>query len=154
MATPALPTLEQVNQMMRMTIPLVESCDISVVELERGYAKTTAPFEGNGNHFGTMYAGVLFTVAEVIGGVMAAATFDVSRFFPLVKSVEIDFKRPARGDVFAEARLDEATITAATAQAEAEGRGKYELHATVTDAEGTVLATTVGQYQIRPHAQS
>ena len=32
-----------------------------------------------------MYAGVLFTVAEVIGGVMAAVTFDMSRFLPLVK---------------------------------------------------------------------
>ena len=147
------PTLEQVNAMMRMSIPLVESCDIRVLELGRGHARTTAPFEGNGNHFGTMYAGVLFTVAEVLGGVMAATTFDVTKFFPLVKSVEIDFKRPARGDVFAEARLDDATIEAATAAAEADGRGPYELHATVTDAEGTVLATTVGQYQIRPHAR-
>lgn len=147
------PTLEQVNQLMRATIPLVDSCRIEAVALERGYTRTTAPFEGNGNHFGVMYAGVLFTVAEVIGGVMAAATFDVTRFFPLVKSVEIDFKRPARSDVFAEARLDEDTIAAATAAAEAEGRGRYELRATVTDAEGTVVATTVGQYQIRPHAQ-
>ena len=153
MATPQLPTLEQVNQMMRMTIPLVESCDIEVIELERGYARTRAPFEGNGNHFGVMYAGVLFTVAEVLGGVMAATTFDVTRFFPLVKTLEIDFKRPARSDVTAEARLDKATIAAASAAAEADGKGPYELRATVTDAEGTVVATTVGQYQIRPHAR-
>jgi acyl-coenzyme A thioesterase PaaI-like protein len=146
-----LPTIEQVNEMMRVAIPLVDSCRIEVVELERGYAKTVAPFEGNGNHFGTMYAGVLFTVAEVLGGVMAAVTFDVARFFPLVKSVEIDFKRPATSDVIAEARLDDATIAAATAAADADGRGPYELHATVTDAQGTVVANTVGQYQIRPH---
>ena len=74
---------------------------IQVVELERGYVETTAPFEGNGNHLGTMYAGVLFTVAEVIGGVMAAVTFDMTKVVPLVKSMEIDFKRPARSDVVA-----------------------------------------------------
>lgn len=153
MTTPETPSLEQVNQMMRMAIPLVDSCNISVVELERGYARTTAPFAGNGNHFGTMYAGVLFTVAEVIGGVMAAVTFDVTRFFPLVKSLEIDFKRPARSDVFAEARLDEETIAAASAAADADGRGPYQLRASVTDADGTLVATTVGQYQIRPHAR-
>lgn len=137
--------------MMRAAIPLVDSCNIEVVELERGYARTTAPYEGNGNHFGTMYAGVLFTVAEVLGGVMAAVTFDVTRFYPLVKGLEIDFKRPAQSDVFAEARLDEETIASASAAADADGRGPYELHATVTDAQGTVVATTVGQYQIRPH---
>lgn len=146
-----LPTLEQVNQVMRMSIPLVESTRIEVVELARGYARTTAPFEGNGNHLGTMYAGVLFTVAEVIGGVMAAVTFDMTKVLPLVKSMEIDFKRPARSDVFAEARLDDATIAAATAAAEADGKGPYELRATITDTEGTVVATTVAQYQVRPH---
>ncbi len=148
----ALPTLEQVNQLMRTSIPLMESCDISLVALEPGYASTTAPFEGNGNHLGTMYAGVLFSVAEVIGGVMAAVTFDMAKYRPVVKSVNIDFKRPARTDVIAEARLDATTIAAATAAADETGRGKYELHATITDAEGTVVATTVGQYQIRPVA--
>ena len=145
-----LPTLEQVNSMMRASIPLMESCDISLVALEPGYASTRAPFEGNGNHLGTMYAGVLFSVAEVIGGVMAAVTFDMAAYRPVVKSLNIDFKAPARSDVTAEARLDQDTIARATAEADESGRGKYELHATVTDADGTVVATTVGQYQIRP----
>ena len=147
----ALPTLEQVNQVMRTSIPLVESTRIEILELGRGHAKTTAPFDGNGNHLGTMYAGVLFTVAEVIGGVMAAITFDMAKFAPVVKSMEIDFKRPARSDVVAEARLDEETIAAATAAAEQDGKGPYELRATITDSEGTVVATTVAQYQVRPH---
>lgn len=149
----ALPTVEQVNQVMRTSIPLVDSTRIEVVELEPGYAKTRAPFEGNGNHLGTMYAGVLFTVAEVIGGVMAAVTFDMTKVLPVVKSMEIDFKRPARSDVTAEARLDQATIERATEAAERDGKGPYELRATVTDAEGTVVATTVAQYQVRPHAR-
>ena len=146
-----LPTVDQVNAVMRASIPLMESCNIELVELERGYAKTTAPFAGNGNHLGTMYAGVVFSVAEVLGGVMAAVTFDMARFLPLVKSVNVEFKAPARGDVIAEARLDEETIAAATAAADADGRGPYELHATVTDTEGKLIATTVGQYQLRPH---
>jgi thioesterase domain-containing protein len=146
-----LPSLEQVNGIMRMSIPLVEATRIEVVELRPGYARATAPFEGNGNHLGTMYAGVLFTVAELLGGAIAAVTFDITRYAPVVRNVDIAFRRPARTDVFAETSLDEATIAAATEQADAEGKGAYELHATVTDLEGTVVATTVGQYQIRPH---
>lgn len=149
----ALPTLEQVNQVMRTSIPLVESTRIEVLELAPGYARTRAPFEGNGNHLGTMYAGVLFTVAEVIGGVMAAVTFDMTKVLPVVKSMGIDFRRPARSDVTAEARLDQATIDAAAEAAERDGKGPYELRATVTDAEGTVVAVTVAQYQVRPHAR-
>lgn len=151
MASPELPTVEQVNTLMRASIPLTESCNIELVALEPGYARTRCPFEGNGNHIGTMYAGVLFSVAEVLGGVMAAVTFDITKYAPLVKSMNIDFKKPARSEVFAEARLDDETVAAATAAADADGRGPYELHATVTDAEGVVIATTVGQYQLRPH---
>jgi thioesterase domain-containing protein len=146
-----LPSLEQVNGIMRMSIPLVEATRIEVVELRPGYARATAPFERNGNHLGSMYAGVLFTVAELLGGAIAAVSFDITRYAPVVKSVEIDFTRPARTDVFAETSLDAATIAAATEEADADGRGRYELLATVTDTEGVVVATTVGQYQIRPH---
>src|SRR4051812_19869666 len=109
-----LPSLEQVNGIMRMSIPLVGTTRIEVVELRPGYAKAIAPFEGNGNHLGTMYAGVLFTVAELLGGALAAVSFDITRYAPVVKRVEIDFKRPARTDVFAEASLDQPTIAAAT----------------------------------------
>ncbi len=151
MASSELPTVEQVNAVMRASIPLMESCNIELVALEPGYARTRCPMEGNGNHLGTMYAGVLFSVAEVLGGVMAAVTFDMAKYLPLVKSMNIDFKAPARAEVFAEARLDADTIAAATAAADADGRGPYELHATVSDAEGKVIATTVGQYQLRPH---
>jgi acyl-coenzyme A thioesterase PaaI-like protein len=147
----ALPTIDQVNDVMRMSIPLVESTRIEIVALEPGYAKTMAPFEGNGNHLGTMYAGVLFTVAEVIGGVMAAVTFDMSRYLPVVKSMEIDFKRPARVDVFAEARLEQDVIDGAIAAADEHGKAPYELRATVSTADGEVVATTVAQYQIRKH---
>ena len=146
-----LPTVEQVNAVMKMSIPLVESTRIEIVALEPGYAKTTAPFEGNGNHLGTMYAGVLFTVAEVIGGVMAAVTFDMSKYLPVVRAMEIDFKRPARTDVFAEARLDRETIEGATGLADENGKAHYELRATVTDSGGELVATTLAQYQVRRH---
>jgi len=107
------------------------------------------PIEGNGNHFGVMYAGVLFTVAEVLGGAIGVASFDNSKYFPLVKDVQIRFRRPAKTVVRSVATLDEATIAATAKEAEANGKADFELDAELTDAEGTVVATTHGLYQLR-----
>jgi acyl-coenzyme A thioesterase PaaI-like protein len=41
---------------------------ITVLEARRGYAAASVPLEGNGNHFGVVYAGVQFTVAELLAG--------------------------------------------------------------------------------------
>ena len=38
-----------------------------------------------------MYAGVIFTVAEVLGGALHFATFDASTHYPLVRKMTIDF---------------------------------------------------------------
>jgi Domain of unknown function (DUF4442) len=53
---------------------------------------------------------VLFTVAEVLGGIIALSTFDSAKYFPLVKNVDIQFVGMARSDVRAAATLDDETI--------------------------------------------
>ena len=108
-------------------------------------------FEGNGNHFGTVYAGVIFTLAEVLGGGLHLATFDVTTHYPLVRSVRIDFLAPGRTELTATASLDPATIDRVRAEAATGSKSSFELTATVTGDDETVVARTVGDYQIRPH---
>ena len=36
------------------------------------------PFKPNRNHLGTMYAGALFTLAEIPGGAVLISAFDMS----------------------------------------------------------------------------
>ena len=69
---------------------------IKAVEARRGIAAATVPMEGNGNHFGVVYAGVEFTVAEILGGIIAIASFDAAKYYPLVKKVDIEFTGMAR----------------------------------------------------------
>ena len=59
------------NGAMEFTIPPAHKMGIKAVEARRGYAAASVPLEGNGNHFGVMYAGVQFTVAEILGGIIA-----------------------------------------------------------------------------------
>lgn len=151
MSTNDTQLVEMMNGALEHTIPVAHAMGIQVVEAGRGYAAATAPFEGNGNHFGVVYAGVEFTVAEILGGVIAMSTFDTAKYFPLVKNLEIAFVGMARSQLRAEARLDEASIARVEAEAAERGKADFTLEAVVTDADGQTVATTRGLYQLRAH---
>ena len=68
--------IELMNGALGSTIPTAQQMGVRVVDARRGYAAATVPLEGNGNHFGVIYAGVQFTVAEILGGIIALSTFD------------------------------------------------------------------------------
>jgi acyl-coenzyme A thioesterase PaaI-like protein len=148
-ASDADKVVETMNGAMESTIPIAHTMGVRIVEARRGYAAATVPAEGNANHFGVVYAGVQFTAAEILGGVIALSTFDRTKYFPLVKNVDIKFVGMARSELRAEASLDNETI--ARVEAEAAGRGKadFMLEAVVTDADGGTVATTRGLYQLR-----
>jgi acyl-coenzyme A thioesterase PaaI-like protein len=141
------------NDALASAIPIAGKMGVQVVEARPGFAATTVPAEGNGNHFGVVYAGVLFTVAEVLGGIIALSTFDSAKYFPLVKNVDIAFVGMARSDLRAEASLDDHTIARVEAEAAERGKADFELEAVVTDADGQTVATTRGLYQLRAHGR-
>ncbi|OLR89642.1 PaaI family thioesterase [Actinokineospora bangkokensis] len=142
---------EAFNEGLAQLIPVAHRMGVAAVELRPGLAVCRVPLEGNGNHLGTMYAGVLFTVAEVLGGALCLPSFDTGRFYPVVRDLKVDFRRPARSDVLARAELDQATIARVAAEAEEHGKAPFTLEAVLTDTGGTVVATTVGSYQLRKH---
>jgi acyl-coenzyme A thioesterase PaaI-like protein len=137
------------NGALETTIPIAHKMGIRVVEARRGYAAATVPAEGNGNHFGVIYAGVQFTVAEILGGIIALSTFDTARYFPLVKNVDIKFVGMARSELRAETALDDETITRVEAEAAEKGKADFTLEAVVTDADGQTVSSTRGLYQLR-----
>jgi hypothetical protein len=40
-----------------------------------------------------------FTVAEIPGGALFLSSFDTSKYFPIVKALNIAFLKPAKSDV-------------------------------------------------------
>jgi thioesterase domain-containing protein len=133
----------------RTAIPVLGHMDLRVVEVGPGVAATEVPFDGNGNHVGTMYAGVLFSVAEVLGGILGTSTFDGSRFAPIVKGADIRYLRPARTGVRARTTLAAEEIARVTAEADANGKADYVLETEIVDEDGTLVATLRGDYQLR-----
>ncbi len=132
----------------RAMVPILGAMGLEVLEVTPHSAAARLPAEPNVNHFGAMYAGCLFAVAEVLGGLMAGF-MDVPGGLPLVKRLEIDFTRPATTAVTARTTLSAEEFNRVQAEAVANGKSNYELIAEVTDESGTVVARTHGYYQMR-----
>jgi len=148
---PVNPTidLEAVKKVLEEGIAFVARSGLRVIELRRGHVKCLMPLAGNANHIGTMYAGALFTLAELPGGAISLASFDSSRFYPIVKALDMRFVKPATGDVTIEIGIPESRILSVTAEAEAKGKAEFELVGELKLADGTIVATSHGIYQIR-----
>jgi thioesterase domain-containing protein len=135
------------------SVPILEAMGIRVVEARPGFASAELPPEPNVNHFGVTYAGSLFSVAEMLGGVLTLVTFDLegelAGFVPLVKESTIRFRRPAQGVVRASASLADEEVARVRSDALASGKGEFVLEAVLTDAQGEVVASTLGTYQVR-----
>lgn len=137
---------EKIRQGTRTSFRFVENTGIDLLEYGRGRVKLMMPLEGNVNHVGMMYAGALFTLAEIPGGTLFGSAFDTKRFYPIVGELSIRYAKPAMGDAFVVAQLSDGEIDRITSELEEEGRAKYVLDLEISDADGVVLATTSGTY--------
>lgn len=140
---------EQLREMTAKGIPFVANTGIEIEALEKGYTRMRMPFTPNKNHVGTMYAGALFTLAELPGGAMFITSFDMNRFYPIVRDMSIRFRRPATTDVWVEVRVSDEFVAKVQAEAEANGKADYEWECELKDANGVVVAITKNIYQLR-----
>ena len=53
------------------SVPILDAMGVRVLEATSGHAVAELPPEPNVNHFGVTYAGSLYSVAEMLGGVLA-----------------------------------------------------------------------------------
>lgn len=143
-----LPT-ELARQLIEEQIAFIQRSSLKAEVLEPGFVRLRMPQAGNQNHIGSLYAGALFTLAEVPGGALYVTSFDVQRFYPIVKALDLHFLKPALGDIQVEARLDAGTIERLQAEAAATGKAEYRLELELTDEHGAVVARSTGLYQLR-----
>lgn len=141
--------LELVRQLAEEQIAFVKRSGLKAEVLEPGHVSLRMPLAGNQNHIGSMYAGALFTLAEIPGGALFLTSFDAQHFYPIIKEMNLRFRRPATGDIRVEARLEDAQIQALQKQATEEGKADYVLELQLIDESGEVVAQSRGLYQLR-----
>ena len=147
MAFPA----EIARQFTEDKIAFVKRMNLKAEVLEPGFVRLRVPLAGNENHIGSMYAGALFTLAEIPGGALFLTSFDASKFYPIVKEMNLRFRRPATGDIVVEARMSAEEIERLQSEAQANGKAEYVLELQLTDGSGEVVALSRGIYQLRKH---
>ena len=141
--------VEIARQLTEEQIAFVKRSGLKAEVLEPGHVRLRMPLAGNQNHLGSMYAGALFTLAEIPGGALFLTSFDSQRFYPVVKEMNLRFRRPASGDVRVEARLAAEWIEQLQSEAAAQGKAEYLLELQLTDDSGQVVAESRGLYQLR-----
>jgi acyl-coenzyme A thioesterase PaaI-like protein len=140
---------ELVRQLTEEQIAFVKRSGLKAELLEPGHVHLRMPLQGNQNHIGSMYAGALFTLAEIPGGALFMTSFDATRFYPIIKEMHLRFRRPATTDISVEARLDLQQVEQLQTLAETTGKADYNLDLQLCDASGEVVALSQGAYQIR-----
>lgn len=142
---------EAVNQIVALSVPAIHQMKVTALDVAPGHAVSMVPLEGNTNHVGTIYAGVLFTLAESLGGALAIGTFDMAQYYPVVKAFNITYLKPARSEVRGEARIDTKTAADIAARADELGKADFDLECEMSDTAGVIVATSCGKYQLRRH---
>jgi thioesterase domain-containing protein len=141
--------VELVRQLTEEQIAFVKRSGLKAEVLEPGHVRLLMPLARNQNHIGSMYAGALFTLAEIPGGALFLTSFDAQRFYPIVKEMNLRFRRPATGDIRVEARLADEEIQRLQTQATEQGKAEFVLQLQLTDDSGEVVAESRGVYQLR-----
>ena len=100
-ATPPPLSPAQLKQGIEQGIAFVARSGLVLETLTPGHVAVRMPLKGNQNHIGTLYAGALFTAAEIPGGALFLAGFDPVGCYPVVKELNLKFLKPATTDTTA-----------------------------------------------------
>lgn len=102
------------------------------------------------NHVGTLHAGALFALAESESGLCVMATIAelLAGVTPLAARAEITYRKVARGDVTATARLGTTAAEIASALDEA-GKTRFPVEVDIADASGEVCAVVTVDWHLR-----
>ena len=140
---------KDVAALVESSIQIVKHMGLKVVSMQDRYVKLLMPLKNNINHVGTMYAGSLYTLGEIMGGAIFLASFDIGKYYPLVKDVQIRYRRPALTDITVETSLSEDQVEQIQKELEEKGKADFNLDLELIDANGEVVAMLKGTWQGR-----
>lgn len=140
--------LNLITKFVGQSIPFATRNGFKVIDFRPGYVKAFIPLKPNKNHFNSMYAGALFTVAELPGGIISIFSFD-ERFYPVLRDLKIEFLRMAKSDVTVEFEITPAQLRKLESEADKHGKCPFVLEGEIKDKDGVVVAKTFANYQVR-----
>ncbi|BES71460.1 hypothetical protein RE428_24780 [Marinobacter nanhaiticus D15-8W] len=137
-----------VNRLVGQAIPFAPRNRFRVEDVRPGYVRARISIKGNRNHFGSLYAGAYFLVAEIPGGVLTL--FDMGpRYIPILKEMSLQFLQPSDSDVTIELQLSEETRRTIKMDADTTGRAAFTLEGELKDTDGNIVARSTAHYRVK-----
>lgn len=99
------------------------------------------------NHVGTVYAGSMFTIAEIAGANLFMCTYG-DAYIPILKSVKVQYMKPAMGDVLVDLTIDEETAREKIVPIAERGKGDYLLDVPLMDEGSQQVALAQFNYYV------
>lgn len=130
-------------------IKIIEKMGMRILDFQKYSVKIILPKEQNINHIGTVYAGSLFSLADYAGGVLFFATFDLKKYYPILKEVTITFKKPGTTDITCEASMSPAQAEQMKSITDETGKADWVLDLALKDEKGDVCSIVHGIFQMR-----
>lgn len=143
-----------VGALLLETVPFAQTLGIVFDSVEDGRAVCRVPDRAElHNHVAGPHAGVLFTLAESASGaaVLSSLGDQLSRAVPLPTTATISYRKVAKGEVRAEARLlaDRAEVLA---ELDAGKRPVFDVEVEITNADGVVVSELTVTWTLRPNS--
>lgn len=135
------------------TVPFARTLGITFDKVGEGTAVCRLPDRPDlHNHVGGPHAGALFTLAETASGAAMLSVLgdQLSRAVPLTTTSTVHYRKFAKGEVVAEARLL-ATREEIVSQLDAGERPEFEVAVDLTNAEGTPVSDLTISWTLRPN---
>ena len=141
---------DRIQSFLRRLIPFYEHIDLSIESAKDGVYRCSLPLnDRTKNHLDTVHAAIQWASAEVLGGLVIAVNFQDSKLFVAVRSVNIEFLRPARSEIIAEVLFPDERAEDIRHQLESKSEAEFEVRAVVRDSSQRDVAATIGQYVVR-----
>lgn len=136
------------NRLVGVAVPFARRNYFEVQELRRGHVRARIPLKGNRNHIGTLYAGAMFVLAEIPGGVLMLFEMGPG-FVPILKELTMSYVKTAKSDVTVEFVMPPEDIERIRHAVEADGKAEFKLEGELRDVEGEIVARSSALYQVR-----
>ena len=134
----------------KSNLPVYEFMGLEVTSVSDGVYSCFVPLNANtGNHISTVHAAFQWAAAEILGGLVVLTKRTDTRYVPVIKSLNIEFKRPALSDIRSEARFSDEEVEAMNVALELTGRYDFELNSIIRDLQGDVVAEATACYAVR-----
>lgn len=146
---------EAIRRQLGRSVPFARLLGVEVEALDAQQARTRLPAQAQlGNHVGTVHAGALFTLCETASGAaLAGAMAEVimcTRF--AVREAQVDYLKPAAGEVCARARLaEDGALVLLALQRDGRADVSVDVSAVTTGSDGaeTVVARASFNWWLR-----